>query len=86
MPSLSFSVFSLGIISGLQGVGGRILIVSFLISLCRYPTKHSAGVVSFIVIFSSLFGVFGHMASGGSDIPLILGTVVTVFIGATIGA
>jgi uncharacterized membrane protein YfcA len=52
----------------------------------RYPTKNSAGVVSFIVIFSSLFGVFGHMTSGGFDTPLILGTVVAVFVGATIGA
>jgi uncharacterized membrane protein YfcA len=78
--------FAVGIISGLLGVGGGILIVPFLIFLCRYPTKNSAGVVSFIVIFSSLFGVFGHLTSGGFDIPLILGTAVAVGIGATIGA
>lgn len=42
--------------------------------------------VSFIVIFSSLFGVFGHLTSGGFDIPLILGCAVAVFVGATIGA
>jgi len=78
--------FFVGIISGLLGVGGGILIVPFLIFLCRYPTKNSAGVVSFIVIFSSLFGVFGHLTSGGFDIPLIAGTAVAVFVGATIGA
>jgi len=78
--------FAVGILSGLLGVGGGILIVPFLIFLCRYPTKNSAGVVSFIVIFSSLFGVFGHLTSGGFDIPLILGCAVAVFIGATIGA
>ncbi len=78
--------FFVGIISGLLGVGGGILIVPFLIFLCRYPTKNSAGVVSFIVIFSSLFGVFGHLTSGGFDIPLILGCAVAVFVGATIGA
>ena len=78
--------FAVGIVSGLLGVGGGILIVPFLIFLCRYPTKNSAGVVSFIVIFSSLFGVFGHLTSGGFDIPLILGCAVAVFIGATIGA
>lgn len=82
---VSFS-FVVGIISGLLGVGGGILIVPFLIFLCRYPTKNSAGVVSFIVIFSSIFGVLGHMRSGSLDIPLILGTIVAVFIGATIGA
>ena len=78
--------FFVGIISGLLGVGGGILIVPFLIFLCRYPTKNSAGVVSFIVIFSSLFGVFGHLTSGGFDIPLIAGTAIAVVIGATIGA
>ncbi|MEI7856775.1 MAG: sulfite exporter TauE/SafE family protein [Methanomicrobiales archaeon] len=82
---VAFSFF-VGIVSGLLGVGGGILIVPFLIFLCRYPTKNSAGVVSFIVIFSSLFGIFGHMTSGGFDIPLILGCAVAVFVGATIGA
>jgi uncharacterized membrane protein YfcA len=78
--------FFVGIVSGLLGVGGGILIVPFLIFLCRYPTKNSASVVSFIVIFSSLFGVFGHLTSDGFDIPLILGYAVAVFVGATIGA
>lgn len=78
--------FFVGIISGLLGVGGGLLIVPFLIFLCRYPTKNSAGVVSFIVIFSSLFGVFGHLTSGGFDLPLIIGCAVAVVIGATIGA
>jgi uncharacterized protein len=78
--------FAVGILSGLLGVGGGIVIVPFLIFLCRYPTKNSAGVVSFIVIFSSLFGVFGHLTSGGFDIPLILGCAVAVFVGAMIGA
>ena len=78
--------FAVGILSGLLGVGGGILIVPFLIFLCHYPTKNSAGTVSFVVIFSSLFGVFGHLTSGGFDIPLIVGCAVAVFIGATIGA
>jgi len=82
---VAFSFF-VGIVSGLLGIGGGIIIVPFLIFLCRYPTKNSAGVVSFVVIFSSLFGVFGHLTSGGFDIPLILGCAVAVVIGATIGA
>ncbi|MFA5332146.1 MAG: sulfite exporter TauE/SafE family protein [Methanoregula sp.] len=78
--------FFVGIISGLLGVGGGIIIVPFLIFFCHYPMKNSAGVVSFIVIFSSLFGVFGHLTSGGFDIPLIIGCAIAVVIGATIGA
>jgi uncharacterized membrane protein YfcA len=78
--------FGVGILSGLLGVGGGTVIVPFLIFICRYPTKGSAGTVSFIVIFSSLFGVIGHSAFGTLDLTLILATAVAVFIGANIGA
>jgi uncharacterized membrane protein YfcA len=78
--------FVVGIISGLLGVGGGTIIVPFLIFICRYPTKNSAGTVSFIVIFSSLFGVIGHSAFGSLDLELIAVTAVAVFIGATLGA
>ncbi|MDD1769881.1 MAG: sulfite exporter TauE/SafE family protein, partial [Methanomassiliicoccales archaeon] len=50
---IAFS-FAVGVLSGLLGVGGGIVIVPFLIFICRYPTKNSAGTVAFIVIFSSL--------------------------------
>lgn len=81
-------VFSLGvgILSGLLGVGGGILIVPFLIFAFRVPTKQSAGTASFVVIFSSLFGVLGHSAFGHLDYGLILPTLVAVAIGGTIGA
>jgi hypothetical protein len=78
--------FAVGIISGLLGVGGGTLIVPFLIFLCNYPAKNSAGTVSFIVIFSSLFGVIGHSAFGSLDLGLIAVTMVAVFVGATLGA
>lgn len=78
--------FAVGILSGLLGVGGGIVIVPFLLFICRYPMKNSAGTVSFIVIFSSLFGVIGHSAFGTLDIALILAGSVAVFIGASIGA
>ena len=78
--------FGVGILSGLLGVGGGTIIVPFLIFLCRYPVKNSAGTVAFIVIFSSLFGVIGHSAFGTLDLTLILVTAVAVIIGANIGA
>jgi uncharacterized membrane protein YfcA len=78
--------FAVGIISGLLGVGGGTIIVPFLIFICRYPIKNSAGTVSFIVIFSSLFGVLGHSAFGSLDLGLIAFTAVAVVIGANIGA
>ncbi|MDW5564340.1 MAG: sulfite exporter TauE/SafE family protein [Methanomassiliicoccus sp.] len=78
--------FAVGILSGLLGVGGGIVIVPFLLFICRYPMKNSAGTVSFIVIFSSLFGVIGHSAFGTLDAALIIVGSVAVFIGASIGA
>lgn len=78
--------FLVGVLSGLLGVGGGIVIVPFLLFICRYPMKNSAGTVSFIVIFSSLFGVIGHSAFGTLDIAMILAGSVAVFIGASIGA
>ncbi len=78
--------FLVGILSGLLGVGGGIIIVPFLIFFLKYPTKNSAGTVSFIVIFSSLFGIIGHSAFGTLDVALIAAAGFAVFIGASIGA
>ena len=78
--------FAVGIMSGLLGVGGGIVIVPFLIFLCKHPTKGAAGTAAFVVIFSSIFGVIGHSAVGHLDTGLILATVVAVFVGAQIGA
>ena len=91
-PSLSmyavmalFSL-SLGVLSGLLGIGGGILIVPFLLFAYRVPTKISVGTSGFVVIFSSLFGVLGHSAFGHLDAALILATLVAVAIGAFLGA
>ena len=78
--------FTVGMLSGLLGVGGGIVIVPFLIFLCKHPTKGAAGTAAFVVIFSSVFGVIGHSAVGNLDVDLILATIVAVFVGAQIGA
>ena len=75
-----------GIVSGLLGVGGGILIVPFLIFVCKYPVKHSAGAAAYVVVFSSLFGVIGHSAVGQLDTGLIAVTAVAVLVGAVLGA
>jgi hypothetical protein len=86
LVGISAFSFAVGVLSGLLGVGGGIVIVPFLIFLLKYPIKNSAGTVSFIVIFSSLFGVIGHSAFGSLEIELIVATAFAVFIGASIGA
>jgi hypothetical protein len=78
--------FAVGIISGLLGVGGGILIVPFMVYICRYPTKFAAGASHLIISFSALAGIVGHAATHSLDIPLIAVTGVAVLIGGNLGA
>ena len=78
--------FGVGILSGLLGVGGGILIVPFMVYVCKYPTKYAAGSSHLIISFSALFGIIGHSAFGSLDLPLILAAGVAVFIGGNLGA
>jgi len=75
-----------GILSGLLGVGGGILIVPFMVYVCKYPTKYAAGSSHLIISFSALFGIIGHSAFGSLDLSLIVVTGVAVFIGGNLGA
>jgi len=78
--------FAVGIISGLLGVGGGILIVPFMVYVCKYPTKFAAGSSHLIISFSALAGIIGHASSHRLDIPLILVTGIAVLIGGNLGA
>lgn len=78
--------FAVGILSGLLGVGGGILIVPFMVYVCKYPTKYAAGSSHLIISFSALFGIIGHSAYGSLDLPLILVTGIAVLIGGNLGA
>lgn len=78
--------FTVGIISGLLGVGGGILIVPFMVYVCKYPTKFAAGSSHLIISFSALAGIIGHASSHELDIPLIMVTGVAVLIGGNLGA
>ena len=75
---IAFFGFAVGVISGLLGVGGGILIVPFMVYVCKYPTKFAAGASHLIISFSALAGIIGHAASHRLDIPLILITGVAV--------
>ncbi|MCX6650291.1 MAG: sulfite exporter TauE/SafE family protein [Methanomassiliicoccales archaeon] len=78
--------FAVGILSGLLGVGGGILVVPFMVYVCKYPTKFAAGSSHLIISFSALFGIIGHSAYGSLNLPLILVTGVAVLIGGNLGA
>ncbi|TFG28123.1 sulfite exporter TauE/SafE family protein [Candidatus Thorarchaeota archaeon] len=82
---ITFS-FAVGFISGLLGVGGGVLIVPFMVYVCKYPTKYAAGSSHLIISFSAFFGIIGHAAFHSLDILLILVTGFAVLIGGNLGA
>mgnify|MGYP005854956857 CR=1 FL=1 len=83
---IAFFGFAVGVISGLLGVGGGILIVPFMVYVCRYPTKFAAGASHLIISFSALAGIVGHAATHSLDIPLIVVTGIAVLVGGNLGA
>jgi len=82
------AVFGLtvGFIAGLLGVGGGIVIVPFMVYVCKFPTKIAAGSSHLIISFSALAGTIGHATSHQFDIPLIVVTGIAVLIGGNLGA
>lgn len=81
-----FFSFAVGIISGLLGVGGGILIVPFMVYVCKYPTKFAAGSSHLIISFSAMAGILGHASSHELDYQLMAVTGVAVLFGGNLGA
>ncbi len=74
-----------GFVGGLLGVGGGNIIVPALVALGFDPKKASAS-TSFVVIFSSLSGFFGHATLAGIDYALLGVTTTASAGGALLGA
>ncbi len=74
-----------GFLGGLLGVGGGNFIVPVLVWL-GYDPKKSSATTSFIVIFSSLSGFFGHASLGAMNVPLLSFTAAGSAAGAILGA
>ncbi len=81
-----FFSFAVGFISGLLGVGGGVLIVPFMVYVCKYPAKFAAGSSHLIISFSAFFGILGHAATHELDILLIITTAIAVLIAGNLGA
>jgi len=77
---------AVGVIAGLLGVGGGILIVPFMVYVCKYPTKLAAGSSHLIISISALAGILGHLTSHRLDLPLIVVTGIAVLLAGNLGA
>lgn len=74
-----------GFLGGLLGVGGGNIVVPALVASGLDPKKASAS-TSFVVIFSSLSGFFGHASLIGLDFPLLGTTTLGAAGGAILGS
>ncbi len=74
-----------GFLGGLLGVGGGNFIVPVLVWM-GYDPKKSSATTSFIVIFSSLSGFFGHASMGSINVELLTFTASGSAAGALAGA
>jgi hypothetical protein len=74
-----------GFLGGLLGVGGGNIVVPALVALGFDPKKASA-TTSFVVIFSSLTGFFGHLSLAGMDYGLLAWTAAGSAGGAALGS
>jgi uncharacterized protein len=77
--------FLIGLLSSMLGIGGGIIIVPFMVYICKYPSRWAAGASHVIVAFSALFGVIGHAAFGNLNLTLVLLAGVAVLVGGHLG-
>jgi len=67
-PALLFAVgLSVGVLTGLVGIGGGFLIVPALVFLGRVPMKQAVGTSLLVIALNSASGYLGHRGQG--DVP-----------------
>ncbi len=77
--------FTIGVLSGLLGLGGGSFIVPMLIVL-GFGIKVSIATSGFIVVFVSAFAFFSHLWTWEPDIAFVVYVAAAAFIGAQIGS
>jgi len=77
---------SIGMLSGLTGVGGGVFLTPVLLALRAAPVKQVAAVTAPFILANSLAGLAGGLAAGGTLPEVHLSLVVAAILGGTIGA
>lgn len=80
---------SVGLLTGVLGVGGGFLIVPVLVMLVGMPMHHAVGTSLVVIAMNSLAGFLGHLSGVVIDLPLvsifITAGVLGTFAGAQLG-
>ncbi|MBI1281858.1 MAG: TSUP family transporter [Anaerolineaceae bacterium] len=77
---------SVGLLTGILGVGGGFLIVPALVMLVGMPMHQAVGTSLVVITMNSLSGFLGHLTGMTLDIPVILIFIATGIIGTFAGA
>jgi uncharacterized membrane protein YfcA len=77
---------SLGLLSGLTGVGGGVFLTPALLTLRAAPVKQVAAVSAPFILVNSLAGLLGGFAAGRTLPPIGLTVLGAVVLGAAVGS
>lgn len=77
---------SVGLLTGILGVGGGFLIVPALVMLVGMPMHQAVGTSLVVITMNSLSGFLGHLTGMTLDIPVILIFIAAGVIGTFAGA
>jgi uncharacterized membrane protein YfcA len=77
---------SVGLLTGILGVGGGFLIVPALVMLVGMPMHHAVGTSLVVIAMNSLAGFLGHLSEITLDLPLIAVFIAAGVLGTFAGA
>lgn len=77
---------SVGLLTGVLGVGGGFLIVPVLVMLVGMPMHHAVGTSLVVIAMNSLAGFLGHLSGMVIDIPLVIVFITAGVLGTFAGA
>lgn len=88
LPIVTLVAIGLGIgaLSGLLGVGGGIVLVPILVSLCGYNQRLAAGTSVLAILPAAIVGGSGYALMGNIDWWATLALAVGMIVGAQIGS
>jgi uncharacterized membrane protein YfcA len=77
---------SVGLLTGILGVGGGFLIVPALVMLVGMPMHRAVGTSLVVIAMNSVAGFFGHLSGVSLDVPLITAFIVAGVVGTFAGS
>lgn len=86
LPFMAALGGSLGLLSGLTGVGGGVFLTPALLALRAGPVKQVAAISAPFILVNSLAGLLGGLAAGGALPPISPAVIAAVALGGGIGS